>query len=211
MSRSRARTGWGVVGGVLFLVTLLAVLLSAMGLWRWFVRVTAPALVDLPGGGWTAGALLGLLSVAGWAGGAWCSSPDRDRTQGRTQGPGRDRSRSQGQARDEAQGPQRGRSGGARAGLLAGGAVCWTVAFGAPMYVLGALPGRNCRSGGAMCAYLPGTGSALLAYAATAALLGFLRYRRRGAVTAARRAEERARMRRLRKKGKGRSRAARSS
>ncbi|MFE7928307.1 hypothetical protein ACFU6S_06135 [Streptomyces sp. NPDC057456] len=185
--RFRSRAGWGVVGGVLFLAALLAVLLFAMGLWRWFVRVTAPALVDLPGGGWTAGALLGLLSVAGWAGGAWFSSPER--------GPERDR--------------DRGRTGPARAGLAVGGAVCWTVAFGALMYVFGALPGRNCRSDGAMCAYIPGTGSVFLAYAATAVLLGGLWYRRRGTVTEARRAQERARMRRLRKKGGGRSRAAR--
>lgn len=181
----RSRAGWGIAGGVLFLAALLAVLLFAMGLWKWFVRLTAPALVDLPGGGWTAGAVLGLLSVAGWAGGTWFSSPERNRD--------RDRTRP------------------ARAGLAIGGAVCWTVAFGAPMYVLGALPGRNCRSGSAMCAYIPGTGGAFLSYAATAALLGGLWYRWRGTVTAARRAEERARMRRLRKKGKGRSRAARSS
>ncbi|WP_405767191.1 hypothetical protein OHU34_17940 [Streptomyces sp. NBC_00080] len=183
--RFRSRAGWGIAGGVLFLAALLAVLLSAMGLWKWFVRRTAPALVDLPGGGWTAGAVLGLLSVAGCAGGTWFSSSERNRDSGRT-------------------GP-------ARVGLAIGGAVCWTVALGAPMYVLGALPGRNCRSGATMCAYIPGTGSAFLSYAATAALLGGLWYRRRGTVTAARRAEERARMRRLRKKGKGRSRAARSS
>ncbi|MFE6827917.1 hypothetical protein [Streptomyces sp. NPDC057690] len=188
----RSRAGWGIAGGVLFLAALLAVLLFAMGLWRWFVRLTAPALVDLPGGGWTAGAVLGLLSVAGWAGGTWFSSPERNRDRNRN----RDR--------------DRGRTGPARAGLVIGGVVCWTVAFGALMYVLGALPGRNCRSGSAMCAYIPGTGSAFLSYAATAALLGGLWYRRRATATAARRAEERARMRRLRKKGKGRSRAARS-
>ncbi|QJT03371.1 hypothetical protein G9272_26390 [Streptomyces asoensis] len=193
MNRSRARAGWGVAAGVLILAALLAVLLFAMGLWRWFVRATAPALVDLPGGGWTAGAVLGLLSVAGWVGGAWFSSPERNRNPDRN--PDRNR----------------GRVGPARVGLAIGGAACWTVAFGALMYVLGALPGRNCRSGATMCAYIPGTGSAFLAYAATAALLGGLWYRRRGTVTAARRAEERARMRRLRKKGKGRSRAARSS
>ncbi|MFD9431220.1 hypothetical protein [Streptomyces sp. NPDC060002] len=183
MNRFRSRAGFGIAGGVLLLAALLAALLFAMGLWRWFVRETAPALVDLPGGGWTAGAVLGLLSVAGWIGGAWFSSPERDRDHGRT-------------------GP-------ARIGFAIGGAVCWTVAFGALMYVFGALPGRNCRPGRAMCAYIPGTGSAFLAYAATAVLLGGLWYRRRGTVTAARRAQERDRMRRLRKKGGGRSRAAR--
>jgi len=183
--RFRSRAGWGIAGGVLLLAALLAVLLSAMGLWKWFVRRTAPALVDLPGGGWPAGAVLGLLSVAGWAGGTWFTSAERNRDRVPTRP--------------------------ARVGLAIGGAVCWTVAFGAPMYVLGALPGRNCRSGSAMCAYIPGTGGAFLSYAATAALLGAVWYRRRGTVTAARRAEERARMRRLRKKGKGRSRAARSS
>ncbi|WP_327317147.1 hypothetical protein [Streptomyces sp. NBC_01235] len=187
--RFRARDGWGVAGGVLFLAVLLGVLLAAMGLWKWFVRMTAPALVDLPGGGWTVGVVLGLLSVAGWAGGAWFSAPERNRA--RT-GPART-------------GPAR--TGRAIAGAIAG-ALCWTVAFGAPMYVLGALPGRNCRSGATMCAYIPGTGSALLAYAVTASLLGWLWYRRRGAVTAARRAERQARLKRLRKKGKGKSRAA---
>ncbi|MGW1778972.1 hypothetical protein ACWCQQ_07490 [Streptomyces sp. NPDC002143] len=191
--RFRARDGWGLAGGVLLLAALLAVLLTAMGLLKWFVRVTAPVLVELPGGGWTVGALLGLLSVAGWAGGAWFSAPERNRDRGGDRQQGRDR------------------SGPTRIARSVAGAVCWTVAFGALMYVLGALPGRNCRSGDAMCAYIPGTGSVLLAYAATVSLLGYLWYRRRGAVTAARRAQEQARLKRLRKKGKGKSRTARGS
>ncbi|MGW0945101.1 hypothetical protein ACWD4O_21470 [Streptomyces sp. NPDC002623] len=181
--RFRARDGWGLAGGVLLLAALLAVLLTAMGLLKWFVRVTAPVLVELPGGGWTVGAGLGLLSVAGWVGGAWFSAPERNR----------------------------GRTRPVRIGRSIGGALCWTAGFGAMMYVLGALPGRNCSSGGAMCDYIPGTGSALLAYAATAALLGYLWYRRRGAVTSAQRAQEQARLKRLRKKGKGKSRTARGS
>ncbi|MGW2043649.1 hypothetical protein ACWCPF_00495 [Streptomyces sp. NPDC001858] len=181
--RFRARDGWGIAGGVLLLVALLAVLLTGMGLWKWFVRATAPVLVDVPGGGWTVGAGLGLLTVAGWIGGAWFSAPER----------------------------HRGRTRPARIGRSIGGAVCWTAAFGAMMYVLGALPGRNCGSGSAMCDYIPGTGSALLAYAVTAAALGWLWYRRRGAVTSERRAQEQARLKRLRKKGKGKSRTARGS
>jgi uncharacterized integral membrane protein len=178
VTRFRARDGWGIAGGVLFLAVLLAVLLLVFGVLKRIVRATAPVLVDLPGGGWTVGGVLGLLSVAGWAGGAWFSSPERNRARTR---PG-------------------------RAGYAVGGAVCWTAGFGALMYVLGALPGRNCRSDAAMCAYIPGTGSALLAYAVTVAVAGWLSYRRYRTVTQTRQAQERARLKRLRKKGKGKSR-----
>ncbi|MFC4503761.1 MULTISPECIES: hypothetical protein [Streptomyces] len=44
------------------------VLLAVWGLRR-VVREAAPALAEVPGGGWTVGAVLGLLSLAGWAGG----------------------------------------------------------------------------------------------------------------------------------------------
>ncbi|MFF3845413.1 hypothetical protein [Streptomyces sp. NPDC002328] len=176
----RARDGWGLAGGVLFAAVVVAILLFAFGVVKRVVRATAPVLIELPGGGWTVGGVLGLLSVAGWAGAAWFSFPRRRRV--------------------------RSRSG--RVGHAVGGTVCWTVGFGALYYVLGALPGRNCRSGADMCAYIPGTGSALAAYAVTVAVVGWLSYHRYRTVTEARRAAERERLKRLRKKGKGRSRRA---
>ncbi|MFF8969877.1 hypothetical protein [Streptomyces sp. NPDC014995] len=180
-TRFRARDGWGIAGGVLVAALLLVVLLSVLGVLKRIVRATAPLLVDLPGGGWAAGGVLGLLSLAGWAGGGWFSARERKRAPGTRTG---------------------------RAGFAVGGGVCWTVGFGAAMYVLGALPGRNCRSGAAMCAYIPGTGGVLLAYAATVAVGGWLWYRRYRTATDTHRAQERARLKRLRKKGKGKSRSA---
>lgn len=176
----RARDGWGLAGGVLFAAVIMAVFLIALGVVKRVVRATAPVLIDLPGGGWTVGGVLGLLSVAGWAGAAWFSFPRRHRV--------------------------RSRSG--RLWHAVGGTVGWTVGFGALYYVFGALPGRNCRSGADLCAYIPGTGSALMAYAVTVAVVGLLSYHRYRTVTQALRAEERERLKRLRKKGKGKSRRA---
>ncbi|MCX4764191.1 hypothetical protein OG562_25175 [Streptomyces sp. NBC_01275] len=159
--------GLGLAGAVLFGAAALAVVLFALGLLKRLVRATAPGLTDLlPGGGWTVGVALGLLSVAGCVGGL-------------------------------------------RLRPAAGAAACWTVGYGAFLYVLGALPARNCRTGDAMCAYLPGTGSALLAYAITATVAGGLWYARSVRLAQTQRARERARLKRLRKKGKGKSRAAR--
>jgi hypothetical protein len=77
------------------------------------------------------------------------------------------------------------------------------------MLLFAGLGGRNCRSNAARCTYIPGTGSALLAYVACAAVVGMLGYRWRRAVVEERRLRERERMRKLRKRGKGKSRAAR--
>ncbi|MEU3932770.1 hypothetical protein AB0E85_12145 [Streptomyces sp. NPDC029044] len=88
-----------------------------------------------------------------------------------------------------------------------GTATCCGVAFGPFFLLISGLPGRNCRS--ESCAYIPGTGSALLTYALSAGLMGWIAHRWTSARAAERATLERERVRRLRKKGKGRSRAAR--
>ncbi|MEU9224968.1 hypothetical protein AB0D40_11440 [Streptomyces massasporeus] len=89
----------------------------------------------------------------------------------------------------------------------AGAAICCAAAFGPLFYLLAGLRARNCRS--TSCAYLPGTGTAFLAYVVTAGLVGWSVHRWISARAAERLAMERMRVRRLRKKGKGKSRAAR--
>ncbi|WOT35052.1 hypothetical protein [Streptomyces coeruleorubidus] len=88
-----------------------------------------------------------------------------------------------------------------------GTAVCCAAAFGPFFLLLSGLPGRNCRS--ESCAYIPGTGSAFLAYVLSAGLVGWSVHRWTGARATERAAVERERVRRLRKKGKGKSRGAR--
>ncbi|MFJ8463192.1 hypothetical protein [Streptomyces swartbergensis] len=88
-----------------------------------------------------------------------------------------------------------------------GTAVCCAAAFGLLFLLLSGLPGRNCRS--ESCAYIPGTGSAFLAYVLSAGLVGWLLHRWTNARVKVQAARERERVRRLRKKGKGKSRAAR--
>ncbi|PNG20891.1 hypothetical protein [Streptomyces cahuitamycinicus] len=85
----------------------------------------------------------------------------------------------------------------------AGAAICCAAAFGPFFLLISGLPGRNCRS--ETCAYIPGTGSALLAYALSAGLVGWIVHRWTSARAAARATLERERVRRLRKKGKGRA------
>ncbi|MFE0801402.1 hypothetical protein [Streptomyces sp. NPDC058812] len=77
------------------------------------------------------------------------------------------------------------------------------------MFLFSGLRGKNCRSYEPGCAYIPGTGPVLLAYVGCVALLGRLCYRWRSAVVAERNAREREWLRKLRKKGKEKSRAAR--
>jgi hypothetical protein len=86
-----------------------------------------------------------------------------------------------------------------------GTAVCCAAAFGPFFLLLSGLPSRNCRS--ESCAYIPGTGSAFLAYVLSAGLVGWSVHRWTGARAAKQAAQERERVRRLRKKGKGKSRA----
>ncbi|GAA2946611.1 hypothetical protein GCM10011428_77200 [Streptomyces violaceus] len=177
--RFRARDGFGLAGMILLLVAVLAVLLLVMGLWKRFARETAPTLVNLPGGSWTIGGALGLISVLGVFGALRCSaaSPAGTRL--------------------------------TRALRAVGTAACCAAAFGPFFYLLGALPGKNCRSYDTSCSYLPGTGSAFLAYVVSAGAVGWLLYRWGGVRDEARAVRERERLRKLRKKGKGKSRAAR--
>lgn len=86
-------------------------------------------------------------------------------------------------------------------------ALCCALAFGPFLYLLSGLRSKNCRSSD--CAYIPGTGLAFLTYVVSAGLAGWLLYRWNRAQAEERRVLERERVRRLRKKGKGRSREAR--
>ncbi|GGV76771.1 hypothetical protein [Streptomyces massasporeus] len=89
----------------------------------------------------------------------------------------------------------------------AGTAICCAAAFGPLFYLLAGLRTRNCRS--MSCAYLPGTGTAFLAYVVTVGLVGWSIHRWTSTRAAEQLAREQMRVRRLRKKGKGKSRAAR--
>jgi hypothetical protein len=164
---------------ILFLIAVLAVLLLVMGLWKRFARETVPTLVNLPGGSWTIGGALGLISVLGAFGAVRCAAAT----------PGGTRL--------------------TRVLRAVGTAACCAATFGPFFYLLGALPGKNCRSYGTSCSYLPGTGSAFLAYVFSAGAVGWFLYRWGGVRHEARAARERERLRKLRKKGKGKSRAAR--
>jgi hypothetical protein len=170
-----------VAGLLLYLVVAGAVLFFGVGGTRWFSRHIAPVLYDVPGGSWVVGAVLGLISLAGWVGAV----------SGRF-----------------------GSFGAVRAGGLPRGArvvargVCWVAVLGPIMFLISGLRGRNCRSYEPGCAYVSGTGPAVLAYVVIAGGVGWLYYRRRRAVVEKRSERERERLRKLRKKGKGRSRRA---
>ncbi|WP_435283745.1 hypothetical protein [Streptomyces koelreuteriae] len=166
-----------MAGVMLCLVVGMGVILLVMGMWKRFARETVPTLVDLPGGSWAVGGVLGVITVLGAIGALRCSVG----TSGRTRL--------------------------ARGLHTAGTAACCAAAFGPLFYLLSGLPGKNCRS--ESCAYIPGTGSAFLAYVISAVLVGWLVYRWISARAEEDVARERERMRRLRKKGKGKSRAGR--
>ncbi|MFJ2233002.1 hypothetical protein [Streptomyces sp. NPDC087859] len=180
-SRFRVKDGFGIAGGVLFLAALLAVFLLVLGVGRGLAREVVPVLVDVPGGAWVAGGALGILSVLGWIGGALVFGA--------------------GAANKAREGRP------LRVARAVGSAVCWVAAIGPVLLLFSGLPSRNCRS--YTCEYLPGTGTAFLAYAVTAGLLGLLCHRRRRALVEAGEAERRERRRALRKRGKGKGRAAR--
>lgn len=175
--RFEARDGLGIAGVILCLVVGMGVILLVMGVWKRFARETAPPVMDLPGGSWAVGGVLGVITVLGATGGLRCASGDSVGTRL------------------------------ARGLRATATAVCCAAAFGPLFYLLSVLPGKNCRS--ESCAYIPGTGSALLAYALSAGLVGWSVHRWTSARAAERAAVERERVRRLRKKGKGKSRAAR--
>jgi hypothetical protein len=178
--RLRVRDG---VGFVLFVVVGAAVLVGVFGGARWAARESAPALYELPGGAWSVGGVLGLVTLLGWGGAV----------SGRLTSPAANGS---GKA-----------SGVVLRGVARGG--CCVVALAPVLFLLSGLQGRNCRSYEEGCAYVPGTGSALLVYVGCVAGVGWLAHRRRRTALETRRARERERLRKLRRKGKGRRRGAR--
>lgn len=172
----RVRDGFALVGVVIALGT---VVVTALGLWKWFVRATAPAVLNWPGGPWAFGVAAGVVVALGLLG-AWRLSELTVKGS---------------QLR--------------RAGHGVGMAVCGGTAFAVLAYVLASLPGKNCPSYRDGCQYIPGTGSALIACLATSALLGWGAYRVANARAEARQTRERERIRKLRKKGKGKVRKTR--
>ncbi|MFC9058022.1 hypothetical protein ACFTXB_08195 [Streptomyces sp. NPDC057074] len=171
-----------VVGLLLYLVVGGALLVLGVAGTRWFSRHVAPVLYDLPGGSWAVGGVLGLLSLVGWAGAS----------SSRFESPGAD-----GTGRP------------ARVARVAARGVCWAAALVPVFFLISGLRGRNCRSYEPGCAYISGTGPAVLAYVVVAGGVGWLCHRWRRTRSEERRARERERLRKLRKKGKGKSRGAR--
>ncbi|XKK63689.1 hypothetical protein HFP71_15435 [Streptomyces sp. ARC32] len=172
--RLRVRDG---VGFVLFVVVGAAVLVGLFGGARWAARESAPVLYELPGGPWSLGGALGLVTLLGWGGAV----------SGRLESPAANGS---------------GKASGVIPRSVARGA-CWAAALAPVFFLLSGVRGRNCRSYEEGCAYVPGTGPALLVYVGCVAVVGWLIHRRRRAVLEERRARERARLRKLRRKGKG--------
>ncbi|MER7773499.1 hypothetical protein ABTZ21_00630 [Streptomyces sp. NPDC096191] len=169
------------VGLLLYLVVGGALLVLGVGGTRWFSRHIAPVLYDLPCGSWAVGGILGLLSLVGWAGAV----------SSRFEGPG---------AAGTGRLP--------RAARVVARGVCWAAALVPVVFLMSGLRGRNCRSYEPGCAYISGTGPAVLAYVVVAGGMGWLYHRWRRARSEERRARERERLRKLRKKGKGKSRGA---
>ncbi|MFD0551135.1 hypothetical protein ACFQ0X_19505 [Streptomyces rectiviolaceus] len=142
------------------------------------IRESPNLIADWPGGPWVFGIMAGVLAVAGAYAGLWASSA----LQG-TEAPRRIARRTATTA-------------------------CWALPLLLTLYVLSALPGRNCGSSSPSCEEIDGAFPALLTYAVTAAAVGWGTYRVRSAREEQRRAVQQARLRKLRKKGKGKSRAA---
>ncbi|MEU1045216.1 hypothetical protein ABZ400_08690 [Streptomyces sp. NPDC005897] len=167
----------------LFVVVAGVVVFFGFGGARWAAREGAPVLYGLPGGACSVGGLLGLVTLLGWGGAL----------------SGRLASRGGGGS-------------GTVSGVLRGVArgVCCFAALAPVFFLLSGLRGKNCRSYEPGCSYVPGTGPALLVYVGCVAVVGWLAHRRRRAVLEERRAREQERLRRLRKKGKGKSRRAAS-
>ncbi|WAU79086.1 hypothetical protein O1Q96_04550 [Streptomyces sp. Qhu-G9] len=176
--RFRMREGFGLAAGVLLFLGMAAVGLWILGAGKWFVRETAPVVLDWPGGSWGLGVAFGMVTVLGGFGGLWFWERTTRTTRLR------------------------------RAARTVGVVACWGPAFGVLMYLLGSLPGRYCSSSEAHCAYIPGSGSALVAYLLTVGLVGWAVRRVTNTRAEKRNARERERLRKLRKKGKGKSRAA---
>ncbi|MEU9645131.1 hypothetical protein [Streptomyces sp. NPDC048188] len=167
---------------VSFVAVVGLVVVFGFGGARWAAREGAPALYGLPGGAWSVGGVLGLITLLGWSGALSERLASRDAA-----GPGK--------------GP------GALRAVARG--VCCAAAVAPVFFLFSGLQGKNCRSYEAGCSYAPGTGPALLVYVGCVAVGGWLTHRWRRAARETRRTRERERLRRLRKKGGGRSRAVR--
>ncbi|WP_109035665.1 hypothetical protein [Streptomyces rubrogriseus] len=174
----RVRDG---VGLVLFVAVGAAVLVGVFGGSRWAARESAPVLYGLPGGAWSVGGVLGMVTLLG------CGGALSERFGSTVPG-------------------DSGKASGVLRGMVRG--VCYVAAVAPPLFLLSGLRGKNCRLYELGCSYVPGTGPALLVYVGCVAVLGWLTYRRRRAVPEVRRVLERERLRKLRKKGRGKSRAA---
>lgn len=179
-SRSRSRDGFAVAAFVLALLALAAGILWAKGAWRTVIRESPSLIADWPGGAWVFGIMAGALAVAGAYGGMWASESHSLQDTN----------------------PRR------RFARRTATSVCWAVPLLLTLYVLSALPGRNCSSSSPSCEEIEGAFPALAAYVITAAALGWTAYRVRSTREEQRRAAQQQRLRKLRKKGKGKSRAA---
>ncbi|GGV65331.1 membrane protein [Streptomyces longisporoflavus] len=176
---SRTRDAFALVAFVLALLALAAGFLWTKGAWRAVIRESPNLIADWPGGAWLFGIMAGVLAVAGAYGGLWAADALRG---------------------DETPG---------RVARRAAKGVCWAVPVIVTAYIISALPGRNCSSSSPTCRQVDGAFPALLAYAVTAAALAWAAYRVHSTREEQRRAAHRTRLRRLRKKGKGKSREAR--
>ncbi|GAA1929630.1 hypothetical protein GCM10009837_64130 [Streptomyces durmitorensis] len=175
-SRSRTRDGFGIAAFVLVLLALAVGFFWVKGAWRTVIRESPNLIADWPGGAWAFGIMAGVVAVAGTYGGLRASAA--------------------------LQGTMTRR----RIARRTATSVCWAVPLLLTLYVLSALPGRNCSSSSPTCREIDGAFPALLAYAITTAVLGWTVYRVSAAREEQRRAAQQTRLRKLRKKGKGKSR-----
>jgi hypothetical protein len=165
---------------VLLLGAAVWAVLWVKGAWRATVRLAPELMVDWPGGPWAFGLVSGAAAGAGvMAGGRLLVAV-----------PGAEVRRMRRLMR--------------RTGM----AVCWGLPFLLTLYLFAAVRGRHCRSYESACQALPGVGPALVTHIVTAAAVGWAAYRLYAAREQRRAAEGRERLRKLRKKGKGKSRRA---
>ncbi|MEV8318991.1 hypothetical protein AB0Q95_33035 [Streptomyces sp. NPDC059900] len=177
--RSGARDGLAVAALVLALLALAAGVLWAKGAWRTVIRESPDLIADWPGGAWVFGIMAGAVAVAGACGGLWAADALRGDATPR------------------------------RIARRVASGVCWALPVIVSAYIISALPGRNCSPSQSTCRQIDGAFPALLTCAVTAAALSWAAYRIRSTLEEQRRAAHQARLRKLRKKGKGKSRSAR--
>ncbi|MFF8655435.1 hypothetical protein [Streptomyces huasconensis] len=184
MEQSGGRLRIPVAAVITVCVLLLALTVWAVlwvkGAWRAVVRLAPELMVDWPGGPWAFGLVSGAAAGAVALAGGWLLA-----------------------AAPQAEAPQT-----RRLVWRAGMAVCWGLPFLGTLYLFAALPGRRCRSYESACQALPGVGPALVTHLVTAVAVGWAAYRLHAAREQRRAAERQVRLRKLRKRGKGKSRRA---